>query len=1265
MLQSALVVVAAGSVVAQTYPDQLDFLRGADTTPQIEMVLDTSGSMNGGNLTSTCEYYYNTYIGSSPPPGNPMSKLNLLKAVLTGCREANDGLFDTWGDRVLFAVREFGTNAGNTMRTDLRANFFGGPADADGIPIGSNVANLHAAVLGLNASGLTPLARAYELAGRHFGQDFSATNSRSCRQNFVILMSDGAGNMSSSPNFVNFNFVPGQPPLSITDTNGCFTTGGCGGFSGPFADSAARYMVRDSSGRIVDALPGVPDTVTPAGSIGQPIRTYTIGFDPDPDSQSLMFGMAVEGEGLPYLATGYEQLSDAFTAIITDIVPRAQVAFSPGTVQNAGLFSGNFLYQSVFQPVGNGYWYGTVKKHCVLPASETDDECLFEENAAGDLVTNPRMMDQWTNTRARDATTGGSGEQIFRRSFGVTGPTSAVPSSPYTRRAIMTWRTGQNGYVRVDDSASFTNADTRTSNQCEHFRLINKLHGFTDQVTDCEAGNFAPVGFDTWVQGDTANGGTVLLKYSDQCESASSNCFVLTNANDGMLHVIRAYDGEEVSAVIPGELWGVSNVNHNQMRDIMDQPTLDHMKRFYFDGGLRLFHRDSNFNGYIDGAEKAYLIAGLGRGGYAYYLWDVSSFNGDFSSISAPAPKPLFVDEATGLRNLRETWAAPWLGVYRDNAGNFRNVAAFASGHQREFDDPNAAFAAQEIGLPSAPSDTESSPHALTCAAFGLDATLCAPPLPAGGCVPCNTVLGCPPVTPPTTVYCYDWPGYAGNPLAAPFDDGQPTGHDVLFGPFDWSDAQQEAYAYRVVFNRFQLQPNDYMEFLDENQRVIGKLEGSGIGSSTPCSGAICSPWIYSDRFFVRLVSDGNDDVNVTGWEVAEVEVLRRNEPRVGRPSGSIPPISSVYTRPSIYMMDLDAWASFPDFAGIPGAGDTRQRDAVLVRITSSCDGLSNSSEICIDATGSAGMPAQPDLQYMVCPISAELSVFQEGDVFRSAYVGDECAQIWKIDQDSAGGWTVKRLLRLNNAAPGGRILANQRSEDYRKIYRRLELVLSRCNGSRSLGVVFGTGNLQRAADMETLTDSGVVRVPGTGYTNAGTSLDFDVVGVVWDSPNLESPAQGLSLAELENVTNTIEIANPTVGNAVNGYFIEIAGAKMLREPVVLDNVVTLKVNAPVREATECLSGQSVDEIMQFDLCDAAPVADGIDFGDTVGDSTLDRITWQGSTDIGGGLLVFTPPNGEAFVSVADTSVSAQAALPGRGNRRPMRVYLWRTDFDI
>ena len=212
-----------------------------------------------------------------------------------------------------------------------------------------------------------------------------------------------------------------------------------------------------------------------------------------------------------------------------------------------------------------------------------------------------------------------------------------MPSSPYNARKILTWRPGTAGYVAIE-SSSFTHVDSRTASPCEHYALINKLYGYTDEVTDCATADYSPVGFDTWPLGDTTNGGTVMLRYSDECDSPGSKCYILTNSNDGMLHVFSTSTGDEISAVIPGELWGTSDVNYNQLREIMDQPNLEVLKRYYFDGGMRLFHRDENTNGYIDGTEKAYVVAGLGRAGRAYYLWNVSGtgFNGDFSSTSAP-----------------------------------------------------------------------------------------------------------------------------------------------------------------------------------------------------------------------------------------------------------------------------------------------------------------------------------------------------------------------------------------------------------------------------------------------------------------------------------------------------------------------------------------------------------------------------------------------------------------------------------------------------
>ena len=1275
MLLSTLVLVTSGGVVAQTYPDQLDFLRGADTTPQIELVLDTSGSMNDGALTNSCDYYYTTRISSPAPLGNPMSKLNLLKAVLTGCQNEEDGIIDRWANDVIFAIRQFKEPSG--PNTDQVSDFFGGPTDDDGIPIGSNLNDLQAATLALTAGGGTPLALAYRDSARGFAADFTDNpanpNTKNCRQNYIVMMSDGVGNYNTrttafgDPGPAVFDSVVGQTPVSISDSGVCYISPATCGFpqyNPPFADVAARYLVRDSSDLIVDALPNVSNDLPTGPSPGQPIRTYTIGFAPPGDAVALLEDMAMAGEGGYQRADNYAQLDAAFTSIIKSIVPRAQVAFNPGTVQTEGLFSGNYIYAPTFQPAESGNWFGTIKKHCIMPSAGSDT-CLFRENG-GVLQTNPAVQDIYTASRVRNATDGGTGEIILTDNYNVPDTTAAVPPNPYNARNIATWRPGATSYIDVDASPTLLNSDTNTSNRCQHFALINKLYGFTAEVADCAANDYSPVEFDSWPLGDIANGSTLILRYSDECESSTSNCLVVSNANDGMLHVFRAHDGRELSALIPGEIWEESQVSNNALRDIMDQPNFDQLKRYFFDGGMRMFHRDGNGNGYIDNSEKAYLIAGLGRGGKAYYLWDVSSFDGDFTSSSAPEPRPLMVDEATGFRNLRDTWSAPWVGLYRNSTGAFRAAAMFASGHQRELDQINAAFAVQEPGLRPAITDSESSPHSMDCATFGLDAALCTPPVPATGCFACTDVggVGCPVINPPTTVYCYDWPGYAGVPLAAPFNNGQPTGHDLIFGPFEWSNANEQATAYRVVFDRFDLQANDYMEFLDQNQNPVGRLTANGIGSTGGCAtGSFCGPWIYSTAFYVRVVSDGIDSSDVTGWNVQNIEVIRRNRPPAPRPAGSIPIPSTNYTRPSVFLVDLEDWAGLDAFGARPVGNDDRQAAALKVRFVSNCDGLQGSGELCYDATGSAGTPAQPDLEYMVCPISAEPTVLQEGNVFRTAYVGDQCGQIWAFDHPPAGGWTVRRILRLNNAATtGGRVRPNLRSEDYRKIFTRLELVLSRCNGRRSVGVYFGTGNLQRAQSDMALQNQDITRMTNSIMSGAA---DANVFGVVWDSPSLPRPPDGLGLEDLEPTTLVRNgIANTLTGNAANGFFEEtFAEDKVLRDPVVFNGVATWKVYSPLDQATECVSASGEELVYQIDNCTAAPIADG-DGSGTIGDGTADKQTYRGGTELGGGLMVFTPPNGDAFISMAKTDVTMDAKLAGRPNQRPMQIYLWRLEAD-
>ncbi len=1225
MLSSGLILmVASGSMGQVPFPDQLDILRGADTRPQIEMVLDTSGSMFAGGVTTSCAYYYNTIKNGALDPTYPLVRFEMLAAVLSGCQTATDGIFDKWASRVSFAIREFG----GTWDVPSQAWYsrISVPTGA-GFSSNPSLTALETAVLNLVPQGITPISEVYAQAARNISSYFNNSNSATCRQNFIVLMTDGDGTgWTTTTNIQTLALGAGNAPVTFGD----------GQPSGP--DAAARHLA------FQDGLFGVPVDSLPNVTGVQPIRTYTIslGNGITAAGQSLLSNMASGGGGQYYPATSYTQLDAAFSQIILSIVARSNVGFSTGTIQGDGLFSGNYVYTSSFKPYQAANWFGTTKKHCITPANATDTTCVFMDDGSntGTLITNPTPLDIWSNTSVMAADVGGTGAMIWSNLFGgVTSATAPVPSNPLGRRNILTWRPGTSAYVPVDGTGTWSRLDSYATTDCNHYALMNKLHGYTQQVQDCANADYAPVALEQWPIGDVVNGDTIIMKYSRTCEQATDNCWVVNVANDGMIHFYNSVNGVESSAVIPGYLWESTQVVTHQLRDLSNQPNLQELRKFYFDGGVRLFHDDVNANGYIDNGENAKLIAGLGRGGKSYIMWDMTTFNGTPTASNNP-PLELMVDEDSSFRNLRETWAAPWLGRYRQN-NSIYDVAIFASGHDRNLDAPTAniggTFAA---GLPVPSGDQGRNKTNEDCSTFmgragpagAAGAVLCNQPLPAS-CTPCNTTAAC-----LGLVMCYDWPGWIGNPLAGVFgaSGGPGVGHNILLGPFSWSDANSYAVGFQVHFEEFDLQAGDYMAFYDSNMNEVGRMVGTASSFNER------SPWIDDTSFYVRLVTDGIDSGTTTGFEIKHMHLLRRTTV----PSGT--------WRPTIYTVDLNAWnapagSTSGEFVDRPGTGDTRQESGVLLRIVSDCEGLEQAGEVCLDATGSAGQPPQPDLAYMTCAISMEPAILDEGGLAEGIYWGDECGQIFRATRDTSGVWSAKRLLATNQLAGNGRTVTGN-SKDFRKIFADLELVRSNCTGATAVGVYFGTGNMQRAGELDNLRDPAVADFSNT---QAVTPNMEDVYGVVWDYPGLPQDAD---LNDLENVTNAIQVVDPRANLATNGWFIETYGA-VLRAPLVFDGVAYFREFILQSPATECISARSGESTIAVNNCTARPATDG-DGSQIVGDSTFDRYVEFTRVDIGGDMVLYTPARG------LPTVITGGAAPLKTAPRRATKFLMWRTIVD-
>lgn len=1192
---------------AGQYPDALDHLRAGDVTPQVGLLLDRSGSMGWGRAPSECDWFaaqcsgghtgdlWNwSYcssgcpcddfqgdcdsdsecksghcshdVGSSygvtsnmdvcePNPsgaaggGAELDKSQQMKAALVGCRSADDGIVDKWASKVNFSVFEFGSS------TALK------------VPFDSDKATLEAGIMAIPASGATYMTRGIHDHAKYFQDYFTAANSLTCRPNFLVMLSDGNPNGGATTYKLDCSAPVENKYVSQ---------------NAPW--EGAEYIHRNED--ILCQVPG-----------DQNIVTYSIGFgQPGDFSPTNLQKIAESGNGEYYFAADREQLNRSFEQIISSIVSRSALFFAPIAVQTESLFSANYAYTAAFKPQEGGPWRGTVKKHCIVPPSLNNgtydtsvDTCLFESTDGLALETNPRVMDLWTGDRSIAADIGGAGEVVIQQMQSHAG---GQPVGPYWgHRNIVSWRAGQSGYVEVNPT-NWLSSDS-WSNGCEHAKLINALHGYT---YDADCGTSDPVAVSEWPLGDPVNFAPLLLNYGDchdaQDQAIPGHCFVLSGMNDGMVHIFDAADGTETTALVPAELWGASGIANSLMSDMQQQPNLTFTHRYYVDGEPRLYHVDSDADGQIDANETAQVIFGLGRGGRAYYSIDVSVLTAGRLDSTANPIHPLMYEPGSALEELRDTWAAPWLGQLRKGQ-DLLDVAIVPSGHVRSLDFPLGTPLVPKVSVP--PRADLSNPRYYNCQG-------------AQGFAVMNGHA---------QSWCDNWwfNGCQGSGVC--YDAGG-IPMDIAI-PVQLSDPTYEAAAMRLKFSEFEIDPNDTVRIEDEAGHVVGEYTGSALRQGF-------TPWVYGDKIVVRLITDGRD-THDRGFQLKKIDWVAKVP---GPASGQAPGRETGFVlgtdhRPTVYISDLTKWNGStrkPFAVQVDGGG-------MIMRITNDCNGID--TDRCLDAASA------PDLAHMVCPVSGEVAGYAEAGELSALYWGDECGQIFKAwTPDGGTTWDARRLINLN----GGDIAVDQ---NHRKLFRKLDLVLSGCPGQRAVGIYFGTGNMQGPTSKADLMDAGI---------NNGR----DLVGVLWDLSSLPS---NLTENDLEDVTGGAAMTAPQmVANQKYGWRMNLdKNERMLRNPLVFDSVAYFKTFEPTSSAVECGGSSGMDRIYALNNCDGSPVSD--QDGDGVLDPASEREVWSGQTEVGGGLFFFTPKNSPVLVSHADITQRQTAQLNRRGRSRP-GLYLWR-----
>jgi type IV pilus assembly protein PilY1 len=287
-------------------------------------------------------------------------------------------------------------------------SYAGGPVLIDIKDIAVNDAQMNIAVSNLTDGGWTPLAETFYEFGRYMygdsvlygdgyeydsvadsrtGNDINSTQYESpveflCQKNYVVYLTDGeptkdTGSVSNIENMIGKSCA--------NDHNNS---------NGKCLDELAEYYAN-----------------TPVLTNGEPINTYTIGFNID---LPLLADTASKGGGKYFRADDTAELSETLTKIVVEILKDSTTFTAPAVPVNSfnRTETLNTVYTSLFQPSSSVHWPGNLKRYAF-----TGGEFVGQD---GETAVNPESgffkSTAWsfwsTLPDGDDVVVGGAAEQL-------------------------------------------------------------------------------------------------------------------------------------------------------------------------------------------------------------------------------------------------------------------------------------------------------------------------------------------------------------------------------------------------------------------------------------------------------------------------------------------------------------------------------------------------------------------------------------------------------------------------------------------------------------------------------------------------------------------------------------------------------------------------------------------------------------------------------------------------------------------------------------
>jgi len=650
--------------------------------PNILFVLDSSGSM-----TSTVD-------------GTNLSRNKVLKSVVTNLIDELKAKEDT---NVGFA--RFGTtndviepvyvcswwSCGYQNQVNTQGGRILSPVKH---LTSANADDMKATVNSVGTDDWTPLSETYYEAYRYmaglspkWGGTSSIAESKSngkyispithsCQKSHIIYITDGAPTKDVGSN---------TDIRALAAKNTKYLSATCGDNDGQCLPHLAEYMANQ------DLFPA-PDTFEDPTNRKQTVTSHFVGFAVD---LPLLQKSAAAGGGSYYTSSNVSGLTDALKSIIVDITAENTSFAAPSVAVSAfnNLGYRNDLYYALFRPAEGARWPGNVKRY-KLGKDASGNPLIVDKNgnAAIDDATgffSDSSSSFWSTTDGKDVAKGGVAAQLL---------------NPDTRN-VLTW-TGADRTPSATDGVTGSAALVafNTTN-------VTKAHlGLADSATTAEHTTLV-----NWARGkntdnsprlaigDVLHNEPKLVAYTtdedlvrvqgaaEGTATSPEQLYMFFGDNEGFIHAINPNNGAEKFAFIPKELLKNPGAYLKNAKGTAN-------KKYGIDGQINLWTEYSALDAGTKtrSLNKAYLYAGMRRGGSNYYALDVLNIDSPQLKWVIKGPEQSLVsgsysysNDATGFTpgyaKLGRTFSAPKLTKLKVN-GTETKVLIFTGGYDLDQD---------------------------------------------------------------------------------------------------------------------------------------------------------------------------------------------------------------------------------------------------------------------------------------------------------------------------------------------------------------------------------------------------------------------------------------------------------------------------------------------------------------------------------------------------------------------------------------------------